>query len=60
MPYSGPQDKSLPEHVKKMPGRMRRQWVHIWMNAWQRCQREQQGDCEARAFKQANAVTKTK
>lgn len=33
MPYKGPDDKSLPSNVKKLPDAKRRQWVHVFNSA---------------------------
>ena len=56
MPYSGASDPSLPEAVRKLPPKRRRQWVAVWNDAYGRCQAEGGKDCEATAFRAANAV----
>jgi len=63
MPFSGPNDPSLPENVKRLPERQRRQWVSVWNSAFSRCMA---GDtritspntnkCEGFAFQNANGV----
>ncbi|MFQ5858987.1 MAG: DUF2213 domain-containing protein, partial [Anaerolineae bacterium] len=48
----------MPDNVKRLSERKRRQWVAIWNSAWERC-RDDDGDtdeCERRAFAQANGV----
>src|SRR6266516_6467654 len=60
MPYSGASDASLPDHVKAMPDKKRRQWVAVWNSVYQRCISDG-GDaksCENKAFPQANGVVK--
>ena len=52
MPYSGADDSNLPEHVKKLPDKLRRQWVAVFNSAL-----EQYGD-EGKAHKIANGVVK--
>ena len=47
-----------PDFVQKLPARQRRQWIRIFNSVFQRCRDEQGKDCEASAFKQANAVVK--
>lgn len=48
MPY--PTVASLPDHVKKLPEKKQRQWMHIWNSVYERT-----GD-EGRAFAAANAI----
>src|SRR3972149_6855810 len=52
MPYSGMSDESLPEHVKKMPENMKKQWVEVFNSAIE------SGDDEGTAMKKANGVVK--
>ncbi len=58
MPYSGPEDDRLPDHVKKMPAKKRRQWVGVWNSAYARCKDDggATDKCEGKAFRQANGV----
>lgn len=56
MPFSGPGDPNLPANVKKLPETRRSQWVSVWNSAFAKCQREGGGDCEGKAFRQANGV----
>lgn len=48
-PYDGPDDSSLPDHVKKLGVDARRKWVSTWMSVY-----EKTSD-EGEAFKVANA-----
>jgi len=53
MPYTGPGDKSLPDHVKAMPAKQRGQWVTVFNDTMAACK----GDgCEGKAMKMANGV----
>ena len=56
MPYSGPDDKSLPSNVKKLSSKQRRQWVHVFNSAHKSCLAKGGKNCEAFAFKNANGV----
>jgi len=56
MPYSGPGDKSLPQHVKELPEDKRATWVAVWMDTYQDCNDSGGEDCEGQAFKQANGA----
>jgi len=61
MPYSGPDDKSLPSNVKKMPLNKKKQWVHVWNSAFSSCMKKDgasEKECESSAFAQANGVAK--
>jgi hypothetical protein len=55
MPYSGPKDTSLPDHVKKMSNHDKEQWVEVFNSAL----KQHPGD-EAKAFTMANGVVKKK
>jgi len=50
MPYEGPDDKNLPDHVKELDPKLRAQWVEIWNSVFDRT-----GD-EGEATRQANGV----
>jgi HK97 family phage major capsid protein len=52
MPYSGPNDPDLPEHVQKLPEKKRRQWIAVFEQVL-----EDTGD-EGRAMAAANAAVK--
>jgi len=52
MPYSRISD--LPDHVRKYPEKIQREWMHIWMSVWQETKDEE------KAFKAANAILKKK
>ena len=52
MPYSGPMDESLPDHVKKMSSEMKSQWVAVFNSAMK------DGKTEGEAMKLANGVAK--
>lgn len=56
MPYSGPNDPKLPANVQKLPEEKRSQWVHVWNNSYQKCQKDGGGNCESVAFRNANGV----
>lgn len=58
MPYSGPEDPSLPANVKRLPAVKRRQWVHIWNSTYEGCISDggSTATCEANAFRNANGV----
>jgi hypothetical protein len=58
MPYTGPNDPTLPDYVKKLSGKRRRMWLHVWQAAYARCQTTGGKSCDQAAFKQANGVVK--
>lgn len=58
MPFSGPSDPELPDHIQKLSLAKRRQWVGAWNGSFRDCQDEGAGDCEGRAFRIANAAIK--
>jgi hypothetical protein len=60
MPYSGADDPNLPENVKKMPAKKRRQWVDIFNSVYKSCidGGGTNKTCEPSAFAQANGVLK--
>lgn len=58
MPYSGSDDKNLPDHIKKLPDGLRSQWVSVWNRTYKACKDQGGEDCEGRAFKIANGVIK--
>lgn len=57
MPFSGPDDSSLPSNVKKLPAKKRRQWVSVFNSTLRNCTGD---DCEGKAFRVANGVVKKK
>lgn len=59
MPYSGPDDKSLPSNVKELGDEQRRQWVYVFNSAQARCEKRGGKKCEAFAFRNANGVLKS-
>jgi len=57
-PYSGPDDETVPDHVKKRGKRAREIWVKAWNSAFEKC-RQMGGEgktCESTAFAIANSV----
>lgn len=52
MPYSGADDKDLPENVKKLSKKQRKQWVEIFNSTIK------DGGDESKAFRYANGVIK--
>ncbi len=57
-PYSDEDDDSLPDYVKKLSAKKRRQWVAIFNSVYSKCI-DKGGDkskCETAAFRQANGV----
>jgi len=48
-PYT---EDSAPDHVKKLPDKKKRQWIHIWNSVFK------QTKSETKAFKAANAILK--
>ena len=60
MPYKDENDKSLPDYVKELAAKARRQWVAIFNSAYDKCQEEGGKDCESSAFAQANGVVMDK
>lgn len=61
MPYSGPNDDKLPEHVQDLPKDKREQWVAIWNSTYSDCMEDNgdKDDCEAAAFALASGTVKT-
>ena len=57
LPYTGPDDESLPANVKTLDEKQRSQWVHVFNSAFERCDGDAQ-ECETAAFRQANGVIK--
>lgn len=58
MPYSSV--AALPAHVKRLPAKKQRQWIHVFNSAYSSCMADE-GDgtkCESSAFAQANGVVK--
>ena len=58
LPYTGPDDKSLPSNVLKLAKKQRAQWVEVWNSAYERCDDDDPKACEAAAFRQANGTIK--
>lgn len=58
MPFSGPNDSELPEHVQELPEEKREIWVSAWNAAFDRCMNESGEDCEGVAFRIANSAIK--
>lgn len=59
MPYSGPDDKTLPENVKKMSAEMRNHWVGAFNGSMAECMKNgDMGTCEPKAFAIANGAVK--
>jgi hypothetical protein len=62
MPYSGPDDSSLPSHIASLPAASRRQFVAVFNAAYANCRSPKVGGagdpkaCEAVAFRFANGV----
>jgi len=59
MPYQ-PDSPNLPDNVKKLPDKKKRQWCNVFNSAYSSCI-DKGGDkdkCETSAFKQANGVLK--
>lgn len=58
-PYSGPSDPSLPPSVRRRNDQFRRVWVSAFNSAMSNCgEGETQGECEGRAFRLANGVSR--
>jgi hypothetical protein len=62
MPYS-PDDPNLPDYVKSLSAKRKRQWTDIFNSSYSRCMKGKSGDdagkqCESSAFAQANGVVK--
>jgi hypothetical protein len=55
MPYTV-DDPRLPDNVKALGDKKRRQWVDVWNSAFERCQEKNGDDCEGVAFRMANGV----
>lgn len=63
MPYSGPDDKTLPSNVQELPIALRKQWVAVWNDTYANCKNPKIGggagtNCETVAFRMANGVIK--
>ena len=57
MPYSGIDDKELPDNIKDKPAKVRRVFVSTFNATFKRCQEQDGDDCEARAMKFANSAS---
>ncbi len=55
MPFSGPNDETLPPNVKDRPQSVRARYVRVWNGAFSGCELETVQDCETVAFQVANA-----
>ena len=67
MPYSGPNDKSLPDNVKSLPDNLRSMWVGTFNSVFKNCTSASTpggaGDaktCEGRAMQFANGIVAKK
>ncbi len=67
MPFSGPDDDSLPDRIKEMSKETREKWVGAWNGAFKNCRNADTvggagsvKDCEGVAFKIANTAVSTK
>ncbi len=64
MPYSGANDADLPDKIKKLPAKKRRQFVHVWNSAYGNCRNPKIGaagsakKCEGVAFRFAYGAVK--
>ncbi len=60
MPYSGSEDASLPENVKKLNTQQRKKWVATFNNTIESCQKNggKADKCEELAFRIANGTVK--
>ena len=58
MPYSGPDDETLPEAVQGLDDETRAAWVARWNETYSACidDEGEEADCETRAFAVANAL----
>lgn len=56
MPFSGPDDPTLPERIQDMPEDVRDKWAKTWNAAFDRCENESGEDCEGVAFRIANSA----
>lgn len=56
MPFSGPGDPKLPDHIKEKAESIRKIWVEVWNKTFSKCQSEGGSDCEGLAFRIANGV----
>ena len=58
MPYDGPNDSKLPDHIKKMPANKRAKFISIFNSSHSKCMKDGGKDCEAMAFRMANGSMK--
>lgn len=65
MPFSGPDDKDLPDRIQVMEKETREKWVSVWNASFKNCRDTSKAggggtveDCEGTAFKFANAAVK--
>lgn len=58
MPYSGPDDDSLPDSVKELPTDKKKKWVAVFNDAHKSCMADEGEDCEGMAMKAANGAIK--
>jgi hypothetical protein len=58
MPYTGPEDETLPENVQGLDEETRSAWVARWNETYETCVADDgaETDCETRAFAVANAL----
>lgn len=58
MPYSGPNDAKLPNHIQKLSESKRKQFVSVFNEVYAECQEEGGDDCEGEAMRIANGSVK--
>jgi cation transport regulator ChaB len=60
MPYNSVNE--IPAYVKKYSEKIQRQWMHVFNSTWKKLEKEgiSKKDREARSFKAANSVLKTR
>lgn len=58
MPYSGPDDPNLPDHVKEEDEETRREWVGVFEGVYADCREDDGDDCEGMAMRMANDAIK--
>lgn len=58
MPYENENDPKLPERIRGLSAGVRRRWIAVWNNTFDRCQAQggDTSDCEGEAFRNANGV----
>ena len=59
MPFTGPGDDTLPDHIKEKAENVRAQWVEVWNSSFATCMKDERkttATCEGEAFQRANSV----